>query len=292
MQSDVALVRQVIPVTCPVTRLRITQACRGKNCTHPAAFCATALQSIRVCAPVGAAYRCPLCDSAIPADGVCVDGPLTVFLSQYLDATAISARRISGGAWAYHKASVRVVKNKVRGASRDAFDAECQHSPASHDTKYQRSHEVEPSSSISSVGPATNGEQPHWAAVGAAAAAVLEWQRPRRTVPPRPTLLPPDVQLKLGSSAKPPSTRRTAEDARHLVEVPAVGAGQREDGHSRRARGSTGLPSSLALAWKSERRLKRKAHKARAALLEAAHKELIKRALWEDHPELRGESLW
>eukprot|EP00966_Prymnesium_polylepis_P013385 309021-Prymnesium_polylepis.1 len=60
---------------------------------------------------------------------------------------------------------------------------------------------------------------------------------------------------------------------------------------TRATESAAGLPKSLSSAVKSERRRQRKASKARGTLLQAAKKELIKRALWEDHPDTCGDSL-
>ena len=291
--SDVALARQVIPVTCPVTRLRIAQACRGRACTHPAAFCATALPSIRMRAPAEA-YRCPLCDAAIEPGDVCVDGPLTAFLSQYLEVKAISVRQRSNGTWLYQKAPAN--RNRAQpAAGTAAADAKrqlTQAQPAAGTADAEHSCDAEPSSSE---------ERPHWAALGAAAATVAGWQRPQRpqswAAAPRPALVPPAVQRSLGLAAPAGGARRTATARDALEAAPPrnqreAGARQRDDERGASVRGNAGLPARLSAACKSERRLERKARTARGALLEAAHKELIKRALWEDHPESRGESLW
>ena len=79
--ADVVLTCERIDLTCPITQCRIRQAGRGPSCTHASAFCTSALTCLQR-NPAGS-YLCPLCDA--PFASVCVDGALTLFLSEWGD---------------------------------------------------------------------------------------------------------------------------------------------------------------------------------------------------------------
>lgn len=235
------LSQHIVPVRCPVTQQRIQQACRGRNCKHPAAFCVAALPSIRDRTKLECSYTCPICDRPINANDVCVDGRLTAFLSEHLEAENLLVRERTNSSWAYHVGPRTVARSRCSSQA-SATQTPCAVDgidPSSAGSIRRRSH----SDVVNSTVEARNGS-----AISARALSV------------------------------------------HRADVRAVSS-------AKVARSLTGqtignLPVSVPVSAKQIRRREQKESKARRTLMQAVHAELIKRALWEDHPHSRGDSLW
>ena len=284
MFSQLAVGRQLIPITCPVTLICIRQACRGKRCTHPAAFCTTALPSLRVKVngdDPNRSYQCPLCDDVFSQSEVVVDGALTAFVSEHPDAAGALVRPLAGRLWAYRKAA-KLSKPQACGKRKACPD---QAGP----------NNAEPST-------------PHPCADRASNLHPDKVQREIKQDPERLSIAPQSLSHDLsgfpGAShprhrPAPPPDQGMMDRAREAdgekyhrrVQAPAMPARSGEGG----AAGRHTLPvpaPSRHLKPKAERKAERKVHLARSVLLDAAKKELIKRALWEDHPESAGDCLW
>ena len=235
--SLVAVRRQQISIVCPVTHLLIKQACRGRRCAHPQAFCVTALPSLRVrdstVADSAVRYRCTLCDDEFTQDEVVVDGYLTAFVSANPTAVGALVRPLANGHWAYR---------------------------------------CPPISSMRPLAPEALSRRPD---------RLSGPQQPARSEA-------------RGSCLQRLTTRRTQERTGpplHGAAVVARAGAERGVTRSHVA-ASTTRPMGDASMCKAERRAKRRALAARSDLLAAARSELIKRALWESHPESAGDCLW
>jgi hypothetical protein len=120
-----AVLAERIRLTCCVTQRRIMQACRLQECTHAAAFCATAKSTVEMGEGL---YRCPVCGQQ--GSIIAIDAPLTLFLSQHVGAETCRVTRGADGSWHYSRPSNRSSGIfSGQGSRRGAADGS-RHAPA------------------------------------------------------------------------------------------------------------------------------------------------------------------
>lgn len=322
--DSLQVLREQISLRCPVTLSRIQQACRSTVCTdHGTAFCYRALGAIKARASEATAfgpaaergmlpplpplppvpqkqqlssvkdpvcYICPCCSACFREHQLVVDQSLTLFLADQPAATSVIVRRVPGKAstFTYHKAP-RASSHTV-GISLDRQPRSSKHlessasirdetADVSQDTVPRRTH-------------SNSHSRSHNQGLG------NHNQRKRGGE----DLAPYDAIDIARSSSHPQAWANSRARSASNSDSEAVSVGRSvshascndcgSSDSSRTGSARAARPVALPTAEKAQARRERRARRQRADELERVKAALVKRALYEDHPESRGECLW
>eukprot|EP00308_Calcidiscus_leptoporus_P001939 CAMPEP_0119375354 /NCGR_PEP_ID=MMETSP1334-20130426/35322_1 /TAXON_ID=127549 /ORGANISM="Calcidiscus leptoporus, Strain RCC1130" /LENGTH=303 /DNA_ID=CAMNT_0007393643 /DNA_START=76 /DNA_END=987 /DNA_ORIENTATION=- len=288
-EDPLRITHERISLTCPVTRQRLQQPCRSSACAlHAQPFCAHALPYIRVLgcgksdlsdsglasrvdSPAATVhYRCPCCDAVFSEGELEHDVQLLLFLAEHIGLThAAVSKSTSGRQWRYRRVA-KPSTQPSRARSRAVL-----HIPKAKSSVRSDQSGRATSPSGSSEEPRVKPEPSSEIDVGSC------WAQPAAATASAASVHSSRVRL-----------LNRLMDSRHSRREGARVEDEHHSGSNGGGRGARALAHPLPTAEKAARRRDRREQQQRRQTLCKMKEILIKRALYESHPESTGDCLW